>query len=427
MTQSSYLMSFIRNLMENSSKDVREKKKKQLETDFSETGSVLNTCLVERFEEVTKVLNVYNAVSSRVSANISAVNKIKRDLLACKTLLYCNREELRRLWIELVEQRACIELLDTLALVQSAPDAISTLVTARAWSEATELILRASELLNSDIAVIPALVSVKTSLAHKHKFIADHLKKQLLSVLYDRPVSLVLEKYTKHSSTQKSGMKHHDTSPTQQKSPCFLTSSQFASLPLASWHTTNISPPIADPNLHKNPLIAAQSIAANVSAHYDQNASQLRASDEFSDVDWTRELIAVVHCLARLDKLPQILACWAPQYQLSQLQHSVSGSTQPIFSAPLVPGQGLLGELHRFIVLKAVNAVESEAIAQGDKELLCEFSSPKYLILLLHLIFNALFIQTRACLLVIRTMKAINPVSSDSAEFALSEYLISVD
>ena len=97
------------------------------------------------------------------------MRKIKQDLVECKTLLYCNREELRRLWLELVEQRHCIELLDTLDQLQAAPDAIATLVNARAWPDATELMLYTSELLKSEIASIPALQTVKTDLAHKHK------------------------------------------------------------------------------------------------------------------------------------------------------------------------------------------------------------------------------------------------------------------
>ncbi|OON15369.1 hypothetical protein X801_08831, partial [Opisthorchis viverrini] len=100
---------------------------------------------------------------------MAAVSKIKSDLIECKSLLHCNREELRRLWLELVEQRHSIELLDILDQLQAAPDAIATLVSARAWPDATELMLYTAELLKSDIASVPALQTVKADLAHKNK------------------------------------------------------------------------------------------------------------------------------------------------------------------------------------------------------------------------------------------------------------------
>jgi exocyst complex component 4 len=38
--------------------------------------------------------------------------KIREDLSSCKTLLHCKRDELRRLWIEGVEHKAMVALLD---------------------------------------------------------------------------------------------------------------------------------------------------------------------------------------------------------------------------------------------------------------------------------------------------------------------------
>ena len=40
------------------------------------------------------------------------IKKIKDDLSSCKTLLHCKRDELRRLWIEGVEQKTIAGLLD---------------------------------------------------------------------------------------------------------------------------------------------------------------------------------------------------------------------------------------------------------------------------------------------------------------------------
>ncbi|KAG5452462.1 Exocyst complex component 4 [Clonorchis sinensis] len=417
MTQSSYLMSFIRSLMEHSSKDIREKKKLQLETDFTETGTVLNTCLTEKFEDVTKFLNIYNQVSERVSANMAAVSKIKSDLIECKSLLHCNREELRRLWLELVEQRHCIELLDILDQLQAAPDAIATLVSARAWPDATELMLYTTELLKSDIASVPALQTVKADLAHKNKFIVDHLQKQLRSLIYERPLALVVEKYLKRLKKPGTGGLFSANNKSQNTEKSSLLSraidpARFATLPLASWHTASVVQPTADPNLRKNPQSVSAAIAARAAAATDgggMDQTLPKRTAQSSEAEWIRELVAITHCLAQLDRLPQILNAWCPQSHLAQLQHAISAPQKTdVFSGPLIPGQGLLGEIHRFIVLKAVSVVESKAISQGDVKLLSEIASPGYLVDLLQLVFDSLFMQSRACQLVIRTMNVAN-------------------
>ncbi|CAL8099191.1 unnamed protein product [Calicophoron daubneyi] len=427
MTQSSYLMSFIRSLMEHSSKDVREKKKRQLEADFTETGSVLNTCLTEKFEDVMKVLNVYNSVSERVSLNISSVAKIKHDLVECKSLLYCNREELRRLWLELVEQRRCLELLDILDRLRSTPDALATLVTARAWPEATNLILYSMELSKSDIAVVPALQAVKTELAHKQKFIVDQLKKEMRSLIYDRPITLVLEKALKNSDSRalqalsSKSSTAGDGENIRSASARPITLSHYSTLPLSSWRTASVDEPPSDTNIKKDPHTVAAAIALNASAQAAEHTPKGHAVPE---AEWIREIVAVTHCLCRLDKLSQILFDWRPQPRLTQ--HSLMNVQQNVFGAPLVPGQGLLGELHRFVVLKAINVVESKAILQGDTMPLSTLDSPRYLIKLLNLVFDALFMQARACLLIIRTMNSGKLVFSKTVrelEGLSSEYI----
>lgn len=47
-----------------------------------------------------------------VTESREKINKIKEDLSSCKTLLHCKRDELRRLWIEGVEQKTIAALLD---------------------------------------------------------------------------------------------------------------------------------------------------------------------------------------------------------------------------------------------------------------------------------------------------------------------------
>ncbi|CAH8560669.1 unnamed protein product [Schistosoma mattheei] len=403
MTQSSYLMAFIRSLMENSSMDIREKKRRQLEKDFTETGAVLNICLTEKFGDVNKILNTYGIVSQRVRDNKTSVAKIQRDLIECKSLLYCNREELRRLWLELVEQRRCLELVDQLDRLRSTPDALGYLVTARAWSEATSLMINSNYMLESEIASIPAVQTLKTDLAHKNKFLIDELRKELNRLLYDKPFILALDMHIRNPSRDKSVRSHSDLQNINSLNKVAVT--HFVSLPLSDWYNASVSEPVVDANLYKEPRTVATVIARSTvtASHHDDDTVDSQQHQQhnsaLSHSDWIREIVAVTHCLIRLQKLPQYLGDWRPQSYISQI-----AGTGHVFTAPLILGQGLIGEIHRSIVLKLSKTIENRAIAQNDTVPLSEINSPRYLIKLLELVFDALFMQARACLLVLRTL-----------------------
>ncbi|KAH8872517.1 Exocyst complex component 4 [Schistosoma japonicum] len=399
MTQSSYLMAFIRSLMENSSMDIREKKKRQLERDFTETGAALNICLTEKFSDVNKILNTYGIVSQRVRDNKTSVAKIQRDLVECKSLLYCNREELRSLWLELVEQRRCLELVDQVDRLRSTPDALGYLVTARAWSEATQLMVSSNYILESQIAAIPAVQTIKTDLALKNKFLIDELKKELNRLLYDKPCILALEMHSRDFPLDKSDSYsirksvHSDSDLQNANSLNKVAVTHFVSLPLSDWHNASVNEPVVDANLYKEPRTVAMVIARSTPSHANESLDQHQTQhqqqqDTLSHSDWIREIVAY-------------LENWRPQPYISHI-----AGTGHTFTAPLILGQGLIGEIHRSIVLKISKAIESRAVAQNDTVPLSEINSPRYLIKLLDLLFDALFMQARACLLVLRTLNS---------------------
>lgn len=94
---------------------------------------------------------------------------MKRDIGQCKSLLSFNREELRRLWLELVEQRRSLELIEVLDRVKTAPEVLKNLIAAKAWPEATEYLLKMTEIMTKEVEHVPALDTVKAELSAKKK------------------------------------------------------------------------------------------------------------------------------------------------------------------------------------------------------------------------------------------------------------------
>ena len=105
-------MSVIRTLSTSDSGSDREEEKKKLELQFKDSDSKVDKLVLERQKELTQVMQVYARVSNRLNASRSKVKKVKETLLACKELLHYKRDELKKLWLEGVEQKYILELLE---------------------------------------------------------------------------------------------------------------------------------------------------------------------------------------------------------------------------------------------------------------------------------------------------------------------------
>uniref|UniRef100_A0A0X3PGE4 Exocyst complex component Sec8 n=1 Tax=Schistocephalus solidus TaxID=70667 RepID=A0A0X3PGE4_SCHSO len=442
MTQSSYLMSFIHGLLEHSSKDVRERKREQLAREYKETEEVVNVCLNEKYEEVTKILNVYREVSQNLETIRSAVRKVKKDIGECKNFLACNREELRRLWLDLIEQRRSLELIDIIDRVRLAPDIINNLISARAWPEATDFLLSIHKLAETEVRSVPALDGTMAELAVKKKTLFEEICQSLLFLIFKQPLALVL-----HDRSLRCGTSLTTVVPDMEGAAPRTRSSvvvdsdpvsgeitkvkHFSDLPLSDWRSLPVDPPAVNSNLQKDPRAVTAALLASTGAAkeqrklatqplYVQPRSKLYSDQLLTDEKkWADAIVALTHCLNRLQKLPQVFSSWRVKAHIG----STAAGTGPLGTSGLgsgsdshprkktsslfAPGQSLLTEIHNSIVLPAVAEIERNVAAQGQPFPLSSLAEPSYLTELLQLIFPALYMHFNAVMLMIRTMRTI--------------------
>lgn len=58
------------------------------------------------------LLQLFGKLSTYVSQSKEKIRTAKENLLACKKLLTCRREELKKLWLESTEYKYTLQLLD---------------------------------------------------------------------------------------------------------------------------------------------------------------------------------------------------------------------------------------------------------------------------------------------------------------------------
>lgn len=136
-SKSGLLMSLIRTLSTSETNEQREKEKNKLEKDHERSNRRLEELVSLHNQDLTQVMQLFVKVSSLVSCKLNhlenfcqlnpsdlqifvyqitssreKIKTVKGNLQACKTLLRCRRNELKKLWLEGIEHKHSLQLLE---------------------------------------------------------------------------------------------------------------------------------------------------------------------------------------------------------------------------------------------------------------------------------------------------------------------------
>lgn len=73
-----------------------------------------------------------------------SLSQVKENLLSCKMLLHCKRDELRKLWIEGIEHKHVLELLDEIENIKQVPQKLETCMASKHYLHATDMLVSVS-------------------------------------------------------------------------------------------------------------------------------------------------------------------------------------------------------------------------------------------------------------------------------------------
>lgn len=97
-------MTMIRALSATESNEHREIEKTALEREFKRCDQKLEELISMEHQNLARVMQLFTSVSSEINLSRERVQAAKQKLLACKTLLRCKRDELRKFYVESIEQ-----------------------------------------------------------------------------------------------------------------------------------------------------------------------------------------------------------------------------------------------------------------------------------------------------------------------------------
>lgn len=180
---SGLLISFIRTLHETDTGQ-REDEKKKLEQQFKESDSRLDHMVSDTQVDLANVMTTYSAVSARLNKAKNKLATVKECLVTCQELLNCKRDELKKLWLDGIEQKHILQLLNQIGEIQQMRDQINGHMARKQFYQATSLLIRSRDLLNTSLKNVEALAEVKTELESKSSILFTRILEDLKSQLY---------------------------------------------------------------------------------------------------------------------------------------------------------------------------------------------------------------------------------------------------
>lgn len=180
---SDFLMMIVRTLSTSADFEQREREKARIEKSFRQSDKFLGELVTGNYEDLTRITQAFSVISKKIYESRNKIKKIKDDLSSCKTLLHCKRDELRRLWIEGVEHKTMVSLLDQIEQIKEVPTKLHNYLLTKHYLHATELVVNAVARLEGALSGVMALRDLKSELTTRkeqlHEVLIGGLNKQI--------------------------------------------------------------------------------------------------------------------------------------------------------------------------------------------------------------------------------------------------------
>uniref|UniRef100_H3A3G2 Exocyst complex component Sec8 n=1 Tax=Latimeria chalumnae TaxID=7897 RepID=H3A3G2_LATCH len=180
---SGLLISVIRTLSSSDDVQDRETEKSRLEEAYEKCDRDLDELIVQHYAELTTAIRTYQSITERITNSRNKIKQVKENLLSCKMLLHCKRDELRKLWIEGVEHKHVLNLLDEIENIKQVPQKLEQCMASKHYLQATDMLVSAVESLEGPLLQVEGLgelrLELKSKRMHLHEVLIDELHRHL--------------------------------------------------------------------------------------------------------------------------------------------------------------------------------------------------------------------------------------------------------
>lgn len=109
---SGLLVAVIKTLDASETNEERQQEKLKIEKEFKKTDGRLNDLVAKHDGDLTQVMQLFGQVSTMITTSRTKIHTVKENLIACKQLLRCRREEIQKLYKDAMQQKYTLEMLE---------------------------------------------------------------------------------------------------------------------------------------------------------------------------------------------------------------------------------------------------------------------------------------------------------------------------
>ncbi|KAG8271777.1 Exocyst complex component 4 [Homalodisca vitripennis] len=177
-------MNVIRTLSTSESNEQRDKEKAKLEKDYQKCDKELDELISQHDRDLAQVMQSFARVSLLVNTSRAKISSVKENLLACKTLLSCRRDELKKLWLEGIEHKHTLQLLEEISQLKEVPAQLSAHLAKKHYLHATQVLVSALALGGSTLEDVEALRELRNQLEASKQQLYSKLLEELTRHIY---------------------------------------------------------------------------------------------------------------------------------------------------------------------------------------------------------------------------------------------------
>ncbi|XP_059607567.1 exocyst complex component 4 [Phlebotomus argentipes] len=347
------LVSVIKTLDASETNEQRQKEKLKIEKEFKKSDQLLNELVSRHDGDLTKVMQLFGKVSTHVTTSREKIHTVKENLHACKQLLRCRREELKKLWTDAVQQKYVLEMFDQINELRKVPSIVTAYTTKRQYLHATKALTTAIALGEGALREVEGLNDLRRDLEVRKSQLYVKLLEELARHLYHVNTVEFLGGFQRQGSG---------------RSSTFAAASPFQRTPLRK----------SAERAEANSKVRRALFEMQQGGAFDVDKTEILEDGEMVDAELnsTYYIGIITECFALLNKVPQSLDTIQVQMQ-SELGVIVARTTQSIVAMPppAPPMEGQSAPPHALIELLELLFKQFKIVAETHALLLKNYAN----------------------------------------------------
>ncbi|XP_004536928.1 exocyst complex component 4 [Ceratitis capitata] len=197
-----FLVNVIKSLGFSETTEERQQEKLKIEKEFKRSDQRLNELVSRHDQQLTQVLPLFSQVSTEITASRERIHGVKENLGACKRLLQCRRDELKKMWTDAVQHKYVLEMLEQINELRKVPQRIVSFSTKRQYLHASKALTDALATIQGPLSGVEGLADLRVDLQSRRQQLYQRLHEELVTQLYKNSAAEAFSNFQRNNSNR---------------------------------------------------------------------------------------------------------------------------------------------------------------------------------------------------------------------------------